>query len=135
MKQLLRLLRDVSGAAALEMALAFPVLVVIVSAVVQAGTYFHASADIRHALGEGVRFATLCVQTKEGCIPPSDDEIKAKMEQSLFGRSKASYSIADPVDGPGYRELGITYSQQLSFVLFEGPVVTSTQSKRAYIVS
>ena len=135
MKLLLALVRDERGAAALELAFALPVIVMIVSAVVQAGTYFHAGADMQHALGEGVRFATLCVQTKDGCVPPTDEQIKAKVEAELFGRAKESYSIANPVDGPGYRELSITYTQKLNFVVLEGPTVSSTHSKRAYTVS
>ena len=54
-----KLHRDEGGAAALEFALAFPVLISIIYGIFMIGMVFMASAGLQHALGEAARYATL----------------------------------------------------------------------------
>jgi len=50
---------NVAGAAALEFALAVPVLVSMIWGLFQVGMIFEANAGVQQALGEGARYATL----------------------------------------------------------------------------
>ena len=54
-----RLKRDEQGAAAVEMALALPVLIIFIYGIFQIGMVMAASAGMQHALGEGARLATI----------------------------------------------------------------------------
>ena len=90
----LRLTRDQSGAAAVEMAFALPVLVIMLYAFVQLAEVYRAVAGMQQALGEGSRYATLCYsQSSTGCTPPSagtgtspaTGTIKAKIYSSVYG--------------------------------------------------
>jgi Flp pilus assembly protein TadG len=51
MKQLLRLNKSEDGAAAVEMALALPVLVSMIYGIFQVGLLYQANAGMQHALG------------------------------------------------------------------------------------
>lgn len=134
MRSLFRLLRDSRGAAAIEMALALPVLVTAVYGIFQIGLLYQASAGMQQALGEGARLATLCVQTSNGCNPPSDAEIKDRIASKLFGKGDGKFTVNDPVAGEGYRELSVTYSKKMNFLFFTGPTINLNRSKRAYVV-
>jgi Flp pilus assembly protein TadG len=52
-----RLISDARGAAVIEFAFALPILVVLMIGVLQFGMVLHASGGVRHAIGEGVRYA------------------------------------------------------------------------------
>jgi len=67
MSPLKLLRRNEKGAAAIEMAIALPVLLVMIYGIFQVGLIFQANAGMQHALGEGARYATLCVPTSGGC--------------------------------------------------------------------
>jgi Flp pilus assembly protein TadG len=126
--------RDERGVAATEMALALPVLVTMIYGIFQVGLLYQANAGMQHALGEGARFATLCVQTNNTCNPPSDAAIKTRVTSKLFGRGDGAFTVADPVVGTGYRDLRVTYSKRMNFIFFPGPTITLNRTKRAYTV-
>jgi hypothetical protein len=126
--------RDERGVAATEMALALPVLVTMIYGIFQVGLLYQANAGMQHALGEGARFATLCVQSGGTCVPPTDPQIKARMTNKLFGRGDGTFTVQDPVPGTGYRDLAISYSKRMNFIFFPGPTITLNRSKRAYVV-
>ena len=54
------------GAAVIEFALTVPILVLIIYGIFQVGLLFQANAGMQHALGEGARYATLCMPTSTG---------------------------------------------------------------------
>ena len=126
--------RDQQGAAAVEMALAAPVLITIIYGIFQVGLLYQANAGMQHALGEGARFATLCVPTGSTCNPPSDAQIKARMTSKLFGKGDGNFTVQDPVAGTGYRDLRVTYVKTMRFIFFPGPTITLNREKRAYVV-
>jgi len=71
MKLRARIKADESGAAAIEMAFAIPVLIVMIWAFVQLAEVYRAVAGMQQALGEGARYATLCLsQSATGCTAP-----------------------------------------------------------------
>ena len=134
------MLRNQAGAAAIEFALAVPVLVVMIYGVFQIGVAFQASAGMQHALGEGARLATICRNpTAAGvCSVATNDEIKARINDKVFGTGVGTFSqptVTTPPtsDCTSCRLLSVTFSMPTSFLLFEGPTISLTRSKRVYV--
>lgn len=142
----LKLSRDETGAAAVEMAFALPVLVVMLYAFVQLAEVYRAVAGMQQALGEGARYATLCyTQSATGCAAPDPGTgdspaagtIKAKIYSSVYGIGPGRFDVADPSIGTSgtakYYDLSVTYSQPTDLLMFRGPTMTLTRNKRVWI--
>ncbi len=127
---------DERGAAAVEFAFAIPILMAMIWGIFQIGLLFEANAGMQQALGEGARYATLCLDPDPdmGCTVPSDADIKAKMNAASFKPAAGTFTAGDPVDGSGYKTLSVTYNMPLNFLFFDGPTVTITKSKKVYVV-
>jgi Flp pilus assembly pilin Flp len=125
-----RLRRDETGAAVIEMAFALPALIALVWLVVQLGLVFRAMAGIQHALGEGARQATLW--------PVATDTlaIEARMDEAVFGIGPGEFDIPTPTggtaDGSDYLDLVVTYTQETDLLVFPGPTITVSRSKRVW---
>lgn len=132
MAPLARLIRDESGASAIEFSIAAPVLVLFMWGFFQFGMLFEANAGMQHALGEGARYATLYDANTTTHIP-SDTNIKSKITSSIFQPAIGTFAVATPVDGSNYRDLSVTYAMPLDFIFFNGPTVTLSASKRVYV--
>lgn len=134
--------RDERGVAATEMALALPVLITMIYGIFQVGLLYQANAGMQHALGEGARFATICVptsavvsgKTTTVCKAPTDAAIKSRMSSKLFGKGDGAFTVNNPVAATGYRDLSVSYTKKMNFIFFPGPTITLNRSKRAYIV-
>lgn len=142
MTQFRSMLRDQAGAAGIEFALAVPALVVMIYGIFQIGVAFQASAGMQHALGEGARLATICQSpTAAGvCTVATNDEIKAKINAKVFGTGVGTFSdpsVTTPptTDCTNCRLLSVTFSMPTSFLLFPGPTISLTRSKRVYVSS
>lgn len=136
MTRLFRLLRrDENGAGAVEFALSVPVLITMIYGIFEFSQLYEANAGMQHALGEGARFATLCVPTGTGCNAETNDDIKAKMNAKLFGPIDGTFNVQDVVDGTNSKTLTITYTRTMNFLFFTGPAVTLTRSKLVYTPS
>jgi Flp pilus assembly protein TadG len=145
MSLLTRLRSNERGAAAVEMALALPVLVSMIYGIFQVGLLYQANAGMQHALGEGARYATTCSPTtvtvvtgtgsytQNVCAPPTDAQIKTRMSTELFGKGDGNFTVQDPVVGTGYRDLRVTYVKKMSFLFFNWPTITLNRDKRAYV--
>jgi Flp pilus assembly protein TadG len=73
------------GATAVETAFALPVLIIMIWMLVQFAQVYQALAGIQQGLGEGARYATLCVSAStSGCKSPSAAEIKSPITLSLW---------------------------------------------------
>jgi Flp pilus assembly pilin Flp len=135
------LLRDERGATVLEFAFAFPVLIVMLWAIVQLGFILRANAGIQQALGEGARFATLCLNpTILGCTPPDRDAIRTRMLNTVNGTDLGTFAADRPtlltdVSGARYYDLRVTYSMPTSLLLFPGPSVNIGKTKRVWVAS
>lgn len=127
--------RDERGAAAIEMAIALPVLVSMIYGMFQVGLLYQANAGMQHALGEGARYATICVPVSGACTTPTNAQIKTRIQDKLFGKGDGNFTVADPVPGTGFRDLSISYSKKMNFVFIGGPTITLNRSKRAYTAS
>lgn len=130
MKKLLALRRDKRGAAIIETAFALPALIVLVWGVVQLGLVFRAMSGIQHALGEGARLATIWPQ-------PTDDAIKDRIEEVVYGIGPGTLTIDDPVpgteSGTAYLDLRVSYTQETDLLLLPGPTITVERSKRVWV--
>jgi Flp pilus assembly protein TadG len=136
----LRVARNESGAAAVEMAFALPVLVVMLWAFVQLAEVYRAVAGMQQALGEGARYATLCLsQSASGCTAPTAAQIKTKINASVYGIGPGTFTVADPVNGASgtanYYDLSVTYSQPTNLLMFPGPTMALTRNKRVWIAT
>jgi Flp pilus assembly protein TadG len=135
-----RLAGDERGAAAVEMAFALPVLIVMLWAFVQLAQVYRAVAGIQMALGEGARFATLCVtQSATGCAAPTGPQVKAKINSTIYGLGPGTFTVNDPVSGNSgtarYFDLTVSYSQPTDLLMFPGPTMNVSRSKRVWIAT
>ena len=129
-----KLRSDVRGLATIEFALVVPILIGAIWGIFQIGLLFEANSGMQHALGEGARYATLYDYSTDDHMP-TDESIKARMNAKLFGTGGGAFRVEDPVDGDGFKTLTITYTRPMDFLLFKGPTITLTRSKKVYTVS
>lgn len=143
-----RISSDEKGAAAIEMAFALPVLVVMIYMFFQLAQVYRALAGIQQALGEGARFATLCINpTALGCdtpppgsgTSPANGTIKKEIKDSVYGIGPGTFTVDDPRSGTSgtgtYYDLTVCYTQPTSMLLFPGPTIRVSRSKRVWIAA
>lgn len=145
MKILRSIHNDQRGAAALEAAIALPVLITMIYGIFSVGQLFEANAGMQHALGEGARYATLCTTlqlsadgTTSTCTVHSGTEIKAYVNTKLFGANNGNGTWDDPAldtstASTGYVTLTVTYHPLMKFAFYTLPSFTVTRSKRIYL--
>ena len=122
---------DERGVAMIEMAFALPILLLFIFGIFQFGVILQANAGIQHALGEGARYATLYPK-------PSDDLIKAKMANEVFGLNVGTFNdptVTTPASSvcTNCRLLTVNYTVTPNFIFFSGPQITLIRSKRVYV--
>ena len=134
-----RLSVDEGGVAAVEMALALPVLVVMLYMFIQLGEVYRAMAGIQQALGQGARYATLCLNpSTSGCTIPTGQQVHDKVMAAVYGVGTGSFDANTPTvqtDGSTghYYDLTVTYTQATSLLFFPGPTISVTRSKRVWV--
>lgn len=136
---------DERGVASIEMAFALPVLIIMIWMFVQFAQVYRALSGIQHGLGEGARYATLCLSpSNTGCTtpPPITDigsvrSIKNKIQDMVYGIGPGTFTTADPVHGTtgtgNYYDLKVSYTQPTSLLLAPGPTINVSRSKRVWI--
>ena len=134
---ILKLFRhDERGAAAIEFAIALPVLLVMIYGIFQVGLIYQANAGMQHALGEGARLASLCTPSGEACNSASDSSIIAKMNAKKFGMNIGTFgtpTVTTPTDCTHCKVLQVSYTVTPNYLFFSGPPITLTRSKRVYL--
>lgn len=132
MRLLGKLRRNDRGAAVIETAFALPALVLMMWMLVQAGLVFRAMSGIQHGLGQGARMATLFPK-------PSNTAIENAISAAVYGIGPGTFNIEDPVagtqDGATYLDLKVTYTQPTDMLLFPGPTITVSRSKRVWVAT
>jgi hypothetical protein len=97
---------------------------------------FEASAGMQSGLGEGARYATLCLNpTSSGCTVPTDTQITSKVTGALFGPAKGLTPTITTDTTAKTKTISLTYSTTVDFLFFTGPTVSLTRSKVAYYAS
>jgi Flp pilus assembly protein TadG len=132
-----KLARAEDGAAAIEMAIAVPVLVLFIIGIFSFGRILEADAGMQHAIGEGARYATLCLNpTATGsCSSPTDSQISTRVTSKLFGAAGGVTPSVTRDTSAKTVTISLTYSEQLDFLFFRGPNVSFTRSKLVYYAS
>lgn len=144
-----RLKSDKRGAAAIEMAFALPIMIVMIWAFVQLAQVYRAMAGIQQALGEGARYATLCLNpTTSGCTVPTGSTVNTKIRNAVYGIGPGTFKVnpnasgveADPVlqtatSGGKYYDLSVTYTQPTNLLMFRGPTIVVSRSKRVWVAT
>lgn len=126
-----------TGAAAIELALALPVLILFIIGIFSFGQILEADAGMQHAIGEGARYATLCLSpTSSGtCSSPTDSQISTRVTSKLFGAASSAVPSVTRDTTSKTVTISLSYSQQLDFLFFSGPAVSFTRTKVAYYAS
>ena len=130
---------DEGGVAAVEMALALRVLIVMLYMFIQLGEVYRAMAGIQQALGQGARYATLCLNpSTSGCTIPTGQQVHDKVLAAVYGVGPGSFNANTPTvqtDGSTgrYYDLTVTYTQATSLLLFPGPTISVSRSKRVWV--
>jgi len=130
MKMLKKLRRSDDGAAVVELAFGLPIFIALLWMIIQLGLVFRAMSGIQHALGQGARAATLWPV-------PDDDAIGDAMEAAVYGVGPGDFDITPPergtADGSDYVDLQVTYTQDTDLLVFPGPTISVTRSKRVWV--
>jgi Flp pilus assembly protein TadG len=135
MKLLNFIRRNEQGAAAIEFAIAVPVLVSFIYGIFQVGLLFYANAGMQHALGEGARYTTLCLSpTATGCSVPTDTQITTKVNAELFGPKDGTFTVATPVTAGNSKTLTVTYTRTVKLLFIADKTITLTRTKKVYTV-
>jgi Flp pilus assembly protein TadG len=132
-----RILRDESGASAIEMALSLPVLVTMIYGIFTLGQLFEGNSGIQHALGEGARYGNLCLGISNGvCTLPTSTALGNQVNSKLFGTSNGTFStpsVDTSTASTGYVTVSVRYDQAMNFLFFTTPTITLRRSKRVYL--
>jgi Flp pilus assembly protein TadG len=140
--KLRRIRTDQHGVAAIEMAFALPVLIVMIWMIVQLAMIYRALAGIQQGLGEGARLATLCLDpTATGCNIAAPSVIQNRIESSVYGIGPGVFGTPTPVctndavNGGSFYDLRVNYTQHTSLLLFPGPDISLSRSKRVWVAT
>jgi Flp pilus assembly pilin Flp len=120
--------RDERGAAALEFALAAPVLITMVVGLAQLGIMYSANTGVHHAVEEGARLAAIFPT-------PTDDEIAARVLSTKFmvsGTAEPVVTRDETAAGDPYIDISLSYSVPLDFIFFSLDPVTVQHSRRVF---
>jgi hypothetical protein len=119
-----------SGAAALEFAIAAPIVLMLIFGLIEFSTILYARAGLQEAVEAGARYATIYPT-------PSDAQIIAKINSAKFGLQASrvtgpSFNPGTTLSGVRYVDITMSYSVPLHFAFVYGPSITLTRTSRAY---
>lgn len=130
MRALARRLRgDRRGATAAEFALALPIWLMMIFAVINLGVFYFARAGLQNGLGEAARTATLW--------PLRDnDAITAAFNDRVFGlisnnTPTLSYATGTS-NGQSYIDITVSYNPDFYLLFIPVQPITMTYGRRAY---
>ena len=138
------------GVAAIEMAFALPILILMIWMFVQLAEVYRAVAGIQQGLGEGARYATLCLNpTATGCTIPSGKDVSDQIKAAVYGIGPGTFTVnpnaagveqtpvlqTDALNGGKYYDLTVSYKQSTSLLLVPGPNISVTKSKRVWVAT
>lgn len=132
MKVLKHLSRDKRGTAVIEIAIVLPVLILFIYGIFQVGILYQANAGMQHALGEGARYATLCL-SPDPCENPTEVAVQARIQSSVFGTRPGTFAVPLPTTTNGVMTITVNYSQPTNFLFFQGPTVSLSRSKLVFL--
>ncbi|MBC2664114.1 pilus assembly protein [Novosphingobium flavum] len=146
-RRLAALWRDEAGSPAVEFALTFPALGVVIFGVIQLGMAIQAYAGVRNAVEVGARYASVftgqantatcgtgSTLTRSGY--PTNDQIKSKVTASVFGVNTALLTTPTVTlgnnNGACYVDVSLSYTISMSLVFVSTPGYTMSYTRRVY---
>ena len=125
--------RNNDGAAAIEFALAVPIIILLFYGMAQFGLILLANAGIRHAVDTAARATTVYI----GATPMTDQQIKDIVAANMYGVKSGSVTPPSVVrganNGVNYVDVSLAYSVPVDLIVYEyGPIVL-TETRRAYL--
>lgn len=128
--KIMRLFRDNSASTTVDFAFALPVLLTIMLGTFQLGQYLHASGAMRHALGEGIRYAKVHTSADSSTIK---SEVLSEMAV-LDPKNVVGFSfVRGTTNGVDYATIAIRYKLEAMMPLVPVPDITITETKVAYL--
>lgn len=125
-----RLRQDTRASSTVDFAFAFPVLIAIMLGTLQLGQYLQVAGTLRHALGEGIRYAKIYPSATEA-------EVKAEIRDSMpaVDRDKitALVFIRGTSSGIEYTGAGMRYRLEPMIPLVPVPPITIQETSVAYV--
>ena len=131
MMRMFKLRREERGAAAIEMAIALPVLVFFIYGIFESALLLWASAGMQHAIGQGARLATIYPT-------PSATAVSTQVTSTLFGTydAKSGYPqvnvVRNTLGSAKWYTITVTYKRDVTFLFLPSREITITHSKRVY---
>lgn len=121
------------GAAAVEFAFAAPVIMMLMIGILQVAVALHAAGGVRHAIGEGVRFAKVNRAATE-------DEVEAHVRRSFSGlkTDKVRDLTVERGRTPGgapFARISIDYQPQIVIPFLPARTVRLEESRLVYLPS
>jgi Flp pilus assembly protein TadG len=128
-RRFLRLLRDRTGTAVIEFAIAGPVIVLLLMGIFQLGMLGLARAGLAQGVESGARFATIYPR-------PTDSEISAKILAHDYGMIAngitAPTFVHGTTNGSAYVDITMRYTVRLNFGFYRTSPLQLTYTRRAY---
>ena len=127
-----KFLRDEKGSGSVDFAFAFPVLITLMLGTIQLGMYLQASGTLRHALGEGIRYAKVYPDATSDEVL---DEVRSEMPAMDPDKIARLRFNRGTVNGAAYGRISIAYTLEPMIPLVPLPDITITETKIAYLPS
>lgn len=128
-----RFCNNQKGAAAIEFALAMPLVIMLFFGMAQFGLILLANSGIRHALDKAARTATVYA----GATAITDQQIRNTVTANLYGIQ--SGTVSTPVvsrgvtNGVTYVDITVNYSTSIDFILYTYSPLSLSETRRAYL--
>ena len=127
-----KLMSDRRGASTVDFAFALPVLVTIMLGAIQLGVYIQASGTLRHALGEGIRYAKVDPDaTRDEVIAEVKNEMPAMDRESI---TELTFERGTE-NGAKFGKIAISYRLTPMIPMVPLPPITIKEEKTAWLPS
>ncbi len=127
-----KILRDKGGSGSIDFAFAFPVLITLMLGTIQLGMYLQASGTLRHALGEGIRYAKVYPDATTDEVL---DEVRSEMPAMNPDNISELGFTRGTSNGASYGQISIAYRLEPIMPLVPLPAITISETKTAYLPS
>lgn len=125
-----RVISNERAVSTIEVALALPVLAIIMLGLLQYGIVLHLSGGIRHALGEGIRQVKVYPNLSDKAILDYTRERLPAMEQDKI----TSFTIVRGTEGNArYGEITISYTVTPVVPFLPEKSIVLSETKRSYL--
>lgn len=126
-----RLAADCTGSAAIEFAVAGPIVVLLLMGIFQLGMLGLARAGLAQGVESGARYATIYPR-------PTDTQIRAKILAHDYGMAASGITaptfVHGTTNGSAYVDITMRYTTRLNFGFYRTPALQLTYTRRAYQV-